>query len=153
MSKEDENLKRLAFLEKKIEKCKKELVEMESLSVKMQQTYCDNLDIIDQCEKEITEVKNTPFCGNFVHIAATDGAVLTIPRTMFEQSYSNVYDIKERACRNYHIDLIPKGLTDEEIGDITRDVMLQSRSILTKRLKKQNEMIIANLEDLTKDYK
>lgn len=137
MSNEVENLKRLAFLEKKIEKCKKELVEMESLSVKMQQTYCENLDIVDQCEKGITEIKNTPFCGNFVHIAATDGAVLTIPRTMFEQSYSNVYDIKERACRDYHIDLIPKGLTDDEIGDIARGVMLQSRSILAKRLKKQ----------------
>lgn len=153
MSKEDENLKRLAFLEKKIEKCKKELVEMESLSIKMQQTYCDNLDLIEKCEKEIAEVKNTPFCGNFINIAAPEGIVLTIPRTMFEQTYSNIYDLKERACKDFHVDLIPRGLTDDELSNIVRDVMLQSRSVLVKRLKKQNEMIVANLEDLTKDYK
>lgn len=153
---ENKNLRRLAFLEKKIKQCKKDLCEMESLSLQMQQTYCDNLDAIEKCEKEINILKSTPFVGSAVKVAG-EGDVLQLPGILkqhdihvISKGYADGLQF-EKAHNSFSI--IPPCIEDEDFGNALKDFMIQIRVATIKKLTHQNEKLIASLESLTEDFK
>lgn len=151
-------LRRLTFLKKKMQKVQREVIEMESLVVKLDEEFYKNQKEIENLEWEIQTLKDCSIVdASELSNLRSDSRVIVNTGILKEHCFG-VYDPKEKSYeardgKRDHIELVTASLSIEDFNSYLRNWLLETKQKALIELKKKNEKLVADLESLTQDYK
>ena len=149
---QDNVLKRLTFLKKKMQRVQKEVIEMGSLVVKLDEEYYKNCKEIERIEKELAILESSSISSvdELSSNVSTEGTIL-IDTGMLSQFDIVVKDLKTKDTKG-KITIEDPAVDKDAFRDLLKKFLIEQKELALSKLNFRNERLVAELEDLTKDY-